>query len=530
MTETNKVPIQSVNRENWMKTIPGSCKLLDLRIPGTHDSGAYHSSNSFTGWVNCQRQNILNQLYEGIRCLDIRVGDKGNIYHDFVSLKKNSNENLSLLDVVDDCIKFLECNKSETILFTIKNENNIDDFEAVCSPAFQGERENFWFEPKGNEREITLGDVRGKMLLINRNNTGKKGLNWNDFAIQDQYEIGDLTGSTTKKVAELKYNVILEFNENIWKNEGGTREVFCFNGWNRRASNASPVFGMGTVEDYSNYINGWIANDLGKRVINYPRGIQSMDFYNLKNVDNIIASNYSDVLPDCTYEFTVKTKDISTAGTDSGIFFKLIGENGETEKFRANDIISGNAFERGKTDVFQTIFSDIGKITNMEINSEMSYAAAGWYPESTKIVKKSLMKSNEIKEFDMNFWVEDKAIHTFPRISYKFIVKTGTRTNAGTDSNIYFTLYGNKGKTNEFRTNSYISGNAHEKGNVENFSLGLPDIGKISKIVVRSDMKNVAAGWDLSSIEVSSSTDKAIFIIDEWIDKTTSYTFFPRGK
>ncbi|XP_065564002.1 PI-PLC X domain-containing protein 1-like [Artemia franciscana] len=65
---------------SWMSkssSIIGPQKIRDILIPGTHDSGAYSFIDSAlqitTKYATTQEENIFNQLYFGIRYLDIRI-------------------------------------------------------------------------------------------------------------------------------------------------------------------------------------------------------------------------------------------------------------------------------------------------------------------------------------------------------------------------------------------------------------------------------------------------------------------------
>jgi hypothetical protein len=47
--------------------------------------------------------------------------------------------------------------------------------------------------------------------------------------------------------------------------------------------------------------------------------------------------------------------------------------------------------------------------------------------------------------------------------NYEFTIHTGDQATAGTDSNIFVVLYGERGTTDEVRLNGYISGDAFER-------------------------------------------------------------------
>ena len=56
---------------DWMSKVSDDVNILDLSIPGTHDSGAQHSIADVAG--KCQDLSISSQLEIGVRFLDIRL-------------------------------------------------------------------------------------------------------------------------------------------------------------------------------------------------------------------------------------------------------------------------------------------------------------------------------------------------------------------------------------------------------------------------------------------------------------------------
>lgn len=100
--------------------------------------------------------------------------------------------------------------------------------------------------------------------------------------------------------------------------------------------------------------------------------------------------------------------------------------------------------------------------------------------------------------------------------TYDVFVRTGTRTGAGTDSNIYITIYGPKGNTGEHRLNGLISGNAFENGDGDSVRLErLKDVGKPTKVRVRSDGTYAGAAWDLAYIAIDGRPARFY----KWIQK-----------
>lgn len=102
------------------------------------------------------------------------------------------------------------------------------------------------------------------------------------------------------------------------------------------------------------------------------------------------------------------------------------------------------------------------------------------------------------------------------RMSYDVTIKTGDKTGAGTDSNIYLTMDGVLGRTKEIQINQFISGNAFERNQTDRFTLkNIKTIGEFPRSVkIRSDGKFAGSGWYLESITINGKTAR----FDRWIE------------
>lgn len=112
--------------------------------------------------------------------------------------------------------------------------------------------------------------------------------------------------------------------------------------------------------------------------------------------------------------------------------------------------------------------------------------------------------------------------------TYYFVVHTCDEYLAGTDANIFVTLYGEKGHSEEKRLNGYISGNAFERNNYDCFSVSYDhEVGEVYKIQIHTDMMWAGAGWKCDYFHISTkkidrwSEDCSQFLISEWIDDSS---------
>jgi hypothetical protein len=72
-------------------------------------------------------------------------------------------------------------------------------------------------------------------------------------------------------------------------------------------------------------------------------------------------------LTEIDYNVKVVTDRHSGAGTDSNIYLKIVGQDGETALTHLNGHISGNAFENGDTDWVTLRLKNVGKINGIQV-------------------------------------------------------------------------------------------------------------------------------------------------------------------
>jgi 1-phosphatidylinositol phosphodiesterase len=160
---------------NWMARVDDAKKLSELSIPGSHDSGARYIDPTVyklrkSPRLTTQTDGIREQLDSGIRFLDIRVGyTKGK----FLLYHEDAFENLEFTDVRNICSEFLASHPKETIILSLKTEDDAPAGDNQKGVTFQGRfnefvktsRKDLWYL----ENAIpTLKDARGKIVLYRR--------------------------------------------------------------------------------------------------------------------------------------------------------------------------------------------------------------------------------------------------------------------------------------------------------------------------------------------------------------------------
>ncbi|MGI3081161.1 phosphatidylinositol-specific phospholipase C [Vibrio alginolyticus] len=281
----------SVQKNNWMSGLNETLTLDRISIPGTHDSGTAKAPP-----IGARTQNfgIYTQLNDGIRFLDIRVTDNGteddplNIYHGIISC------DISLGDVLDDCLLFLKENPSETIIMLMN----------AATSSVKGVQEKFDYYAEQEKysdlfyldtKVPTLKQSRSKIVLLRRF-SGSSGIDLSHgwkvnetftlttpqnqvFEIEDQYKEHD----THKKMAAVEYAInraidapedgVIHITYNSIAQGWHTPYQYCWGG------------GIGTVIPQ---MNPGLTEFLQVKQKGDRLGIIVLDFYNneVGNIDN----------------------------------------------------------------------------------------------------------------------------------------------------------------------------------------------------------------------------------------------------
>ncbi len=190
----------------WMSYIDDNVYVSRLSIPGTHDAATKKLSVG-----QCQSLSIEEQLDMGIRMFDLRptVGSDGlgNIYHSFL------NTGVSMGDVMTWFGSYLDQNPDEFIIAVMRWESERggtqENFVKYMTEFLDGnsvyQARKATFRP-----DMTLGDCRGKILLISRTNlspnnaheTAYSGWNHNN-TIRDPHDITGTGGSGKIRIQDM---------------------------------------------------------------------------------------------------------------------------------------------------------------------------------------------------------------------------------------------------------------------------------------------------------------------------------------
>lgn len=175
--DTIQEPID-VDQANWMALVPDSRKVCKLTIPGTHDAltgeGFYTPQLDlvFGLFATSQVSTLKQQLQSGIRFFDIRpVVSTDTINHKKILRCCHGASEIRMtfensLDIIQD---FLKIHPSEFCIIKIQHDNGVEDqmqwIPLMKEMLSKGKYDNLFAEWRP---DITVGEMRGKILFINR--------------------------------------------------------------------------------------------------------------------------------------------------------------------------------------------------------------------------------------------------------------------------------------------------------------------------------------------------------------------------
>ncbi|XP_031425771.2 lipoxygenase homology domain-containing protein 1 [Clupea harengus] len=279
-------------------------------------------------------------------------------------------------------------------------------------------------------------------------------------------------------------------------------------------------------------------------------------------------------VPFVPYEIKTFTSDVFGAGTDADVFIVLYGQNAvctQQVNLCVNERERHLFFERGAEDMFIVELADVGDvIEKIRIGHDNRGTNPGWHLDRVEIRRllrkgkgsetiifpcecwlarseddgetvRELVPSDIITEkllrdgtLKVNETEVDDALETH---EYKVSVRTGDMYGAGTDANVFLTLYGDLGDTGERRLRkSEGNSNKFERGAVDKFTIEAVDLGLVFKVKIRHDNSMMGADWYLDQVEVvDMETDEVyMFLCERWLskkkeDRRIERTFYVKG-
>eukprot|EP01091_Cochliopodium_minus_P013016 TRINITY_DN4082_c0_g1_i1.p1 TRINITY_DN4082_c0_g1~~TRINITY_DN4082_c0_g1_i1.p1 ORF type:complete len:400 (-),score=106.83 TRINITY_DN4082_c0_g1_i1:72-1271(-) len=265
----------------WMEYIDDKESVSHLSIPGTHDSASYGIKNIISKLVSeTQKLNIEESLNNGVRFLDIRVRLIDNYlvcHHGITYLNKNLDDVLNMIS------NFLKNNPKECVLMRIKKEHHDEKsnmtFEGSFKVHYVEKRPGLFFQ---EERVPTLGEVRGKIIVISDHHPFIPGLNFADCRIEDKWEV--------KELEHKCHGINNHINERVSNCLGHVYSICFFSGYySKECLNPTKIL---NPKRFAEDMNPWAFSHVPiPKIKTFGLGILVYDFVNEEMTQRTIVSN-----------------------------------------------------------------------------------------------------------------------------------------------------------------------------------------------------------------------------------------------
>ncbi|KAF7660325.1 hypothetical protein LDENG_00284760 [Lucifuga dentata] len=253
--------------------------------------------------------------------------------------------------------------------------------------------------------------------------------------------------------------------------------------------------------------------------------------------DNIIL----DISEKTKYEICVTTGDTNEAETKENVWIVLEGRKARSKEFVMENSSKKKRFLRGNVDKFEFSSKNLGDIANICLghtpkDGKKVKAEVYWHVKEVVVTEKELgnryffscdtpiplsAKKDEFMTFECIKTVESfasKARSLVP-IKYEIITITGDEKGAGTDANVFITIYGSNGDSGRQPLKQKFR-NLFEHGRTDRFFLEMLDMGELQKVRVEHDNSGLSPGWLLDRVEVTNTANgvTTIFRCGKWLD------------
>lgn len=158
--------------DNWMSRLPDNLFVSQVSIPGTHDA-ATGNGVQLAMFSQCQDVSVDKQWEAGIRAFDFRPivkDDHLHINHGIAETELRFDDALFMLR------DSLKANPSEFVVLHLLYANNFANDKATYATMLSEllERDDLKEYLIDFRRDLTVGEMRGKMLLLSRDQYATK--------------------------------------------------------------------------------------------------------------------------------------------------------------------------------------------------------------------------------------------------------------------------------------------------------------------------------------------------------------------
>ncbi|KAK3589063.1 hypothetical protein CHS0354_008713 [Potamilus streckersoni] len=235
------------------------------------------------------------------------------------------------------------------------------------------------------------------------------------------------------------------------------------------------------------------------------------------------------------YRVDVFTGDLPNAGTSANVFITI---KGSLELLPKTKLVkkrgsSNFCFVRASKETFHIKGPNLGNLQMLTIEHDGEEKKHAWYLDKVEITDVKALKTwvfncqNWISIFEKPHYSNSvdltAQISTKTLIDYMVEVITGNKQLAGTDAQIFLTIFGTEGVSKKIHLIDKTRGlKCFERGRVDHFEFKMFDLGELKKIRIEQDGSGFAPGWNLDRVIINSvdkPKEKYYFVYRGWISK-----------
>uniref|UniRef100_A0A8C0NPI7 Lipoxygenase homology domain-containing protein 1 n=1 Tax=Canis lupus familiaris TaxID=9615 RepID=A0A8C0NPI7_CANLF len=248
-----------------------------------------------------------------------------------------------------------------------------------------------------------------------------------------------------------------------------------------------------------------------------------------------------DELEETTYEIVIETGN--GGETRENVWLILEGRKNRSKEFLVENSSRQRAFRKGTTDTFEFDSVFLGDIASLCVGhlaredrfipkrelvwhvktitiTELEYGNVYFFNCDCLIPLKR--KRKYFKVFEVTKTTESFAskVQSLVPVKYEVIVTTGYEPGAGTDANVFVTIFGANGDTGKRELKQKMR-NLFERGSTDRFFLETLELGELRKVRVEHDSSGYYSGWLVDKVEVTNTSTgvATIFNCGRWLDK-----------
>uniref|UniRef100_A0A8U8BB29 Oxygen-regulated protein 1 n=1 Tax=Geospiza parvula TaxID=87175 RepID=A0A8U8BB29_GEOPR len=232
------------------------------------------------------------------------------------------------------------------------------------------------------------------------------------------------------------------------------------------------------------------------------------------------------------WNVSVLTSDVPSAGTSSKVYIALYGDRGSSGPIFL-DGEKGKLFQRGNEDIFTVNTRNIGHLYKIRIGHTNAGNSPAWHCKEVQLLNlfsgeqfsfpahRWLAKDQADGEISVELPVFQQGQPILPVTVYKVHVTTGDLWNAGTEADVYISVYGERGDTGSRQLLRSHKSRKFLKGQTDIFAVEAVHLGCLYKIVIGHNGLGSGNGWFLDKVVIKDPiTDlDYTFLCHRWLDQ-----------